>query len=135
SSTYITDDSQLLAAKANEKFLGPLNAWIEQPKKFEGQQMSPDTARAITLPTLATATPAPKHPARRAARTRLATRMEGMYGSGTYCTDAGDPGSCRQLGELEDVLRKSRDYDGQLEAWRGWHTIAQPMREDYTRFV
>src|SRR5690606_10098584 len=49
SSTYITDDSQLLAAKANEKFLGSLNAWIEQSRKFEGQQMSPDTARAITL--------------------------------------------------------------------------------------
>ncbi|HLT44031.1 MAG TPA: M2 family metallopeptidase [Luteimonas sp.] len=135
SSTYITDDSQLLAAKANEKFLGSLNAWIEQSKKFEGQQMSPDTARAITLLKLATAMPAPKDPARLAELTRIATRMEGMYGSGTYCTDAGDPGSCRQLGELEDVLRKSRDYDGQLEAWRGWHTIAQPMREDYTRFV
>lgn len=135
SSTYITDDSQLLAAKANEKFLTSLNDWIEQSKKFEGQEMSPQTARAITLLKLGTAMPAPKDPAKLAELTRIATRMEGMYGSGSYCTTAGDSKSCRQLGELEDVLRNDRDYDAQLEAWQGWHTISQPMREDYQRFV
>ncbi|MEG3194123.1 M2 family metallopeptidase, partial [Lysobacter sp. D1-1-M9] len=60
---------------------------------------------------------------------------EGMYGSGEYCTGEGDARQCRQLGELEDVLRNSRDYDEQLDAWRGWHTVSQPMRKDYTRFV
>src|SRR5690606_8643079 len=129
------DDSQLLAAKANEKFLTSLNGWIEQSRKFEGQQMSPETARAITLLKLGTAMPAPKDPVRLAELTRIATKMEGMYGSGTYCKAAGDSQDCRQLGELEEVLAKSRDYDAQLDAWRGWHTIAQPMRDDYTRFV
>jgi peptidyl-dipeptidase A len=33
------------------------------------------------------------------------------------------------------VLRNNRDYDAQLDAWRGWHTISVPMRKDYTRFV
>ena len=47
SSTYINDDSQLLAAKANEKYLTALNGWIEQAKRFEGQQMSPETSRAM----------------------------------------------------------------------------------------
>ncbi|HRO26103.1 MAG TPA: M2 family metallopeptidase [Luteimonas sp.] len=135
SSTYINDDSQLLAAKANEKFLSSLNDWIEQSKKFEGQQMSPETARAITLLKLGTAMPAPKDPVKLAELTRIATRMEGMYGAGSYCKTAGDAKSCRQLGELEDVLRNDRDYDDQLDAWQGWHTISQPMREDYTRFV
>ncbi|WP_254557927.1 M2 family metallopeptidase, partial [Salmonella enterica] len=37
SSTYINDDSQLLAAKGNERYLTQLNCWIEQAKKFEGQ--------------------------------------------------------------------------------------------------
>ena len=30
---------------------------------------------------------------------------------------------------------KSRDWDEQLEAWKGWHTISRPMRKDYRRFV
>ncbi|MCM2336221.1 MAG: M2 family metallopeptidase [Pseudomonas sp.] len=135
SSTYISDDSQLLSAKANERYLTRLNAWIEQAKRFEGQQMSPQTERTIKLLKLATAMPAPRDPAKLAELTKIATKMEGTYGSGTYCTGEGDARTCRQLGDLEDVLRSSRDYDAQLDAWQGWHTIAQPMRADYTRFV
>ncbi|WP_147652793.1 M2 family metallopeptidase [Vulcaniibacterium gelatinicum] len=135
SSTYINDDSQLLSAKANERFLAQLRSWIEQSRRFEGQPMSPESARAIMLLKLATAMPPPKDPAKLAELTRIATKMEGMYGAGTYCTGEGAQKTCRQLGELEDVLRNSRDYDAQLEAWRGWHTISVPMRKDYERFV
>ena len=49
SSTYINSDSEMLAAKANERWLTQLNGWIEQSKRFDGQQMSPETARAIKL--------------------------------------------------------------------------------------
>ncbi|WP_411834452.1 M2 family metallopeptidase [Pseudoxanthomonas mexicana] len=135
SSTYINDDSQLLAAKGNERYLTQLNSWIEQARKFEGQQMTPETARAIQLLKLSTAMPAPKDPAKLEELAKLATKMEGMYGAGSYCTGEGDARKCRQLGELEDVLRSSRDYDQQLDAWQGWHTIAQPMRQDYVRFA
>jgi peptidyl-dipeptidase A len=135
SSTYISDDSQLLAAKANEKYLTALNGWIEQARRFEGQQMSAETARAIMLLKLGTAMPAPNDPVKLSELAGLATRMEGAYGSGTYCTDSENPASCRQLGALEDVLRNNRDYAAQLDAWQGWHTIAQPMRPDYQRFV
>lgn len=135
SSTYINDDSQLLSAKANERFLTQLNAWIEQSRKYEGQQMSPDSARAITLLKLQAAMPPPRDPAKLEELTKIATKLEGEYGAGTYCKGEGEAKQCRQLGDLEDVLRESRDYDVQLDAWQGWHTIAQPMRGDYTRFV
>ena len=41
SATYITDESQLLSAKGNERYLAQLKSWIDQAKKFEGQKMSP----------------------------------------------------------------------------------------------
>jgi len=135
SSTYINDDSQLVAAKANERALAQLNAWIEEAKKFEGQPMSDDSRRALNLLKQATAMPAPRDPEKLAELTRIAAKMEGAYGAGTYCSGEGAARKCRQLGELEDVLRSSRDYDAQLDAWAGWHSIAQPMREDYVRFV
>src|SRR5690606_5178491 len=106
-----------------------------QARRFEGQATSPSTARALSLLKLMTAMPAPRDPAKLAELARIASRMEGMYGSGQYCTGEGEAKRCRQLGELEDVLRTSRDYDEQLDAWRGWHTISQPMRKDYVRFV
>ncbi len=135
SATYITDESQLLSAKGNERYLAQLKNWIDQARKFEGQQMSPDTARAIALLKLATAMPPPKDPAKLAELTQITARMEGMYGAGEYCTGEGDAKVCRQLGDLEDVLRSSRDYQQQLAAWEGWHTIAPAMRKDYTRFA
>ena len=32
-------------------------------------------------------------------------------------------------------MAKSRNYDELTEAWKGWHSIAPPMRTDYARFV
>jgi peptidyl-dipeptidase A len=136
SSTYINDDTEMLTAKANERFLAQLNSWIEQSRKFEGQKMSPETARAIRLLKLSVAMPPPKDPKKLEELTQIATRMEGMYGSGEYCKGEGDARKCRQLGDLEEVLRDpTASYEDQLDAWQGWHTIAQPMRKDYTRFV
>src|SRR3546814_10994699 len=48
SSTYINGDSELIAAKANERWLTQLNGWIEQARRFEGKPMSAETARAMT---------------------------------------------------------------------------------------
>lgn len=135
SNTYINDDSQLLASKSNERWLSQLNSWIEQAKRFEGQKMSPDTARAIRLLKQQTSMPPPRDAAKLEELTKIATKLEGMYGAGTYCKEEGGEKRCRQIGELEDVLRKSRDYDEQLDAWQGWHSIAVPMRKDYVRFA
>ena len=135
SSTYINDDSELVSAKANERYLAQLNGWIEQSRRFEGQTMSPETARAIQLLKLQAAMPPPKDPAKLAELTAIATRMEGAYGKGAYCTGEGPAKRCRQLGDLEEVLAKSRDYDEQLDAWQGWHATAAPQRKDYARFV
>src|SRR3546814_2946346 len=73
SNTYITDDSKLIAAKSNERFLTQLNSWLEQAKRFEGQEMSPQTARAINLLKIGTPMPPPNDPAQLAELTRVAT--------------------------------------------------------------
>lgn len=134
--TYINDDSQLIAAKANERYLGWLNASNEQARRFaEVEGLDADTARTLHLLKLATAMPAPADPALRGELTTIAARLEATYGAGRYCTDAADESSCRDLGELSKLLYENRDWDAQLEAWQGWHTIARPMRADYVRFV
>jgi len=78
SSTYITDDSEMIAAKANERWLTQLNGWIEQARQYEGRPMSPATARSIMLLKLMTAMPAPRDPARLAELTRIASKMAQM---------------------------------------------------------
>jgi peptidyl-dipeptidase A len=135
SSTYINDDSQAVASKANERYLLQLNSWIDQAKAYEGKSMTKESERAILLMKLATAMPPPKDAKKLEELTRIATKMEGDYGAGKYCVGDGDNKKCRDIGQLSEVLASNRDYDAQLDAWKGWHTIAQPMRKDYTRFV
>ena len=133
--TYSNDDSELLASKGNERYLTRAQQWVEQSRRFEGKDMAPETERAIALLKLGTSMPAPRDPAKLSELAGLASRMDGTYARGEYCSGEGEARSCRKLGELEDVLRNDRDYDAQLDAWQGWHTISQPMREDYVRFA
>ena len=134
-STYINPDSERIAAKTNERWMTTLNGWIEQAGKYDGQPMSADTARAISLLKLMTAMPAPTDPAKLAELAGIAAKLEGDYGAGTYCSGEGEAKTCRQLGELENVLARSRDYDAQLDAWSGWHSTAVASRQRYQRFV
>ncbi len=59
--------------------------------------------------------------------------MESAYSSGRFCPSG--PESCRNFEDLSRTLVESRDYDEQLAAWTGWHSLSAPMRDDYQRFV
>jgi peptidyl-dipeptidase A len=136
-STYITPDTQLLSAKAQERFLEYFSRAVEQAKQYDGQKLSPPTARAIELLKLGVSAPAPNDPAKRAELTQITTSLEAMYGEGKYCP-AGAPANgveCKNLDVLSDTLAKSRNYEELQEAWAGWHSIGRPMRAKYQRFV
>ena len=135
--TYINDDSQIVASKANERSLAKLGEYVEQSRRFDGKPMSADTARAIQLLRLGITMPPPKDPAHLAELTSIGTKMSGAYGAGKWCPDKDNPSTCRDIGQIEDVLADvpNRSYDEQLQAWQGWHTISVPMRKDYMRFV
>ena len=48
SSTYINEDSQLLAAKGNERWLTALNGWVEQARAVSGDICWPSKRRACS---------------------------------------------------------------------------------------
>ncbi|KFN44787.1 M2 family metallopeptidase [Arenimonas oryziterrae] len=137
SETYINDDSQVLASKANERALVKLGEYVEEAKRFDGQQLSPDTARSLQLLRLGITVPPPKNAEHLAELTQLGTKLNGEYGAGKFCPDANNPATCQDIGQIEDVLADTahKSYDEQLRAWEGWHTISVPMRQDYRRFV
>jgi peptidyl-dipeptidase A len=131
--TYINVDTQLLNAKAYERYLAFFSSAVEQAKQFEGQPMSPASRRAIELLKLGVAAPAPDDPAKRAELAGLIAGMDAKYGSAKHCPQG--PESCRDEVQLKAVLEKSRDYDELLAAWKGWHDAARPLRSDYVRFT
>ncbi|AVP96999.1 peptidase M20 [Ahniella affigens] len=134
--THISDDTQLLAAKINERSLGDLKKAIEDSARFDAIKpaLKPYTERSIKLLKLSTSMPAPKDPAKLSRLTELATKLEGAYGAGKYCRDGETGDQCRDLGQLSEVLAAGGDYDAQLDAWTGWHNVARGMRADYQEF-
>ncbi|MFT3805625.1 M2 family metallopeptidase [Arenimonas sp.] len=135
--TYINEDSQLVSSKANERSLAKLGEYVEQSRRFDGKPMKPETARAIQLLRLGITMPPPKDPKHLAELTSIGTKMSGDYGAGKWCPDKDNPASCKDIGQIDDVLSDvpNRSYDEQLQAWQGWHTISMPMKKDYVRFV
>ena len=130
--TYINVDTQLINAKANERFFAYVGKAVEDAKQFEGQPMSAASKRTLVLLKFI-ATPAPDDPAKRAEFSKLLAAMEAKYGSGKYCPQG--PESCRDETKLKAVLESSRNYDELLDAWTGWHSTARPLRADYARYV
>src|SRR5690348_15829236 len=73
--------------------------------------------------------------------------MTAIYGKGEYCPPAGsmltkylkaekgETKKCLKLDDLSRVIKKTRDYDELLEAWKGWHAIVPVMKDKYARYA
>jgi len=133
--THITPDTEMLSAKATDRYLAYISKAAAEAKRYEGQKLSPATARAIALIKLNVSAPAPRDAAKRAQLTKLGARLEAMYGESKYCPAGKGPDACRNLDQLSETLATSRNYDQLVEAWKGWHDIGAPMREPYTQFA
>jgi peptidyl-dipeptidase A len=131
--TYITDDTEILSAQAEEIMMEFLSKASKEAARFDNLPLSEDLRRKFLLLKLATPLPAPSDPAKRAELAQIAASMESTYGKGKYCP-AGKK-ECLEIGDLSDILGKSRNYDELLDAWQGWHKISPPLRPKYVRYV
>ena len=131
-STFITYDTEILAAKADEDLIAATMALAKESTRFKNLKMPPDMARQFQLLRLSLTLAAPSDPKEAQEVTQIATRMEGIYGSGKYCQREGE---CLDLDQLSDILRTSTDPAKLLDAWRGWHTVSPPMRPLFQKYV
>lgn len=131
--TYITDDTEALAAEANENFIAATTELAQAARRFERLSLPPDLARKLHLLKLALTMPAPSNPAERSELTRIATSLESDYGKGKYCPH--NVQDCLDIGAIERVMAESRDPKALLDVWVGWRAISPPMRQRYQRFV
>ena len=130
--TYITPDTALLQSRARERYAAWHSNAVRQAMRYDGQELAPETRRALDLLKLGTSLPSPSDPGKRRELNQIATDMKGMYGAGEYCRSSND---CLSGSELEGLMQTSRDYDELLDAWQGWRTISPPMRDMYSRYV
>jgi len=132
-STFITHDTELLAAEAARRHTELAVRLANQARRFDRlENPTPDVARKLKLLKLALTLPAPANADDTAELAQIDAQLTSMYGSGSYCPPGGD---CQDLGALSRTLATERDPDVLLEAWRGWRTVSVPMRPLYERYT
>ncbi len=129
---FITFDTEILAAEANENHVAAAVELAGEAARFNGLELPLDVERKLNMLRTGMTMPAPSDAAKTTELTQISARMESTYGRGEYCTEDGE---CRDLGDFEEVIDSSRDPESLAEAWAGWRTISRPMRADYERFV
>jgi len=132
--TYITDDTEKIAAEYKEATIAAATELALAARRFDSLALPEDVARRLKLLKLSLTLPAPNNAAERSELTEIAAWLEGTYGKGKYCPK-GEGGGCLDINALGRIFADSRDPAGLLDAWRGWHAISPPMRPKYRRFV
>jgi len=133
---FITDDTEVLSAQAQEKLTALTTQLALEARRFEGLKMPPELARKFKLLKLSLTAPAPNNDKERAELTNIASSLDADYGKGKYCKPQADgKQNCLSINDLSRILATSTNPDELLDAWVGWHKISAPMRQRYARFV
>jgi len=129
---FITDDTEALAATANDEATAVTTELVEQAKRFDGLQMPDDLSRKFLLLKLSLVAPGPKDPKLRKEMTEIAASLDSEYGKGKFCDSNG---KCLDITAIEKLMGESRDPERLKQLWVGWHAVGAPMRQRYARFV
>ena len=133
-STYITVDTERLAAEANEALVNMLTRYAKEASRFDGLPLPETQRRQLTVLKNTLTLPAPPDPKQAEELTRLVASMSGAYGRFKYCPGK-TPDDCLDVEKITEILAEDRDPARLLEVWQGWHAPAVPLRNDYSRFV
>jgi peptidyl-dipeptidase A len=131
-STFITYDSEMIAAKADEQQINLTMQLAKESTRFKDLKMPDWLARQFKLLRLSLTLAAPSNPKESQEVTEIASQMEGMYGRGKYCKT---PDKCLDLEQLSEILRTSTDPNQLLDAWRGWHSISPPIKPLFEKYI
>ena len=131
-SNFITDDTEALAAKADERAINAGVIWAKEAATYKGTPLPEDMERKLLLLRNGLTIATPANPKESEDLTQIVASMEGTYGKGKYCPQ---PGKCQDLEDLSKTMAESRDPKQLLDAWIGWHAISKPIREPFARYV
>jgi peptidyl-dipeptidase A len=132
--TFITSDTEAIAAQADEAVKAASADLAAEGRQYESLKLPEEIARKLYIIKHSVDIPAPRNAAEQTELARIAASLQSDYGTGKWCPE-GAQGKCLALNDLENILATSRDAEQLKRVWVGWHAIAPPMKERYTRLV
>ncbi len=131
-SNFITYDTNILAAKADEQYTAATVQLANEAAKFNDVDVDFDTRRKLDVLRTSLVLPAPNNPKDTARLSEISASLSAKYGSGKYCKP---DGTCLTLPELGEIMSNSRDAAELEEVWNGWRQVSPPMRAEYQELV
>jgi peptidyl-dipeptidase A len=129
--TFITEDTQFIASKANEEFKMLGIELANGAAKFNDLELDYDTERKLKMLRLGLTLPAPANSPELASElAKIESNLGAMYGSGMT-----PDGEKYDLIALSNTLVESDDPEAMLQAWVDWRKVSPQMKEKYTRLV
>jgi peptidyl-dipeptidase A len=129
--TYITDDTDAIAAAAEEAVMELVSRKATEAQRFTRVDLSSTEKRKLELLRSSIDLPAPTDPLKRTELAEVSASLKTRYGKAKVC----EKGDCRTLDDLSRLMSKSDGYDELLAAWKGWHDTAKPARAEYAKLV
>lgn len=131
---FITDDTEALNAKANERLTALQVQFAKEAAKYDNVKVDDGLRRKLLLLKLSLTLPAPSDPAEAAETAKLAASLDAAYGKGKYCP-GGDASKCMTIDDITKIMATSRDPKQLLDVWNGWHSVSPPMKKNFVRLV
>ncbi len=131
--TYITSDSELLAARAYSRLISATVGLAKESTRFPAVALPEIDARKAKMLRLMLPLIAPSDPTESEELSRRVTAMRGTYAKARYT-----PRSVKvslDLQGLSRVLTESRDPSALEDVWTGWHQVGRAIRPDFLRYV
>ena len=134
---FITDDTEAVSAKADQRDIDESVRLAKEATRFDKLQLPEDMARKMKLLKIGLVLATPSDTKESEEVTRLASSLDGAYGKGKYCPERLKKSDhpCLDVEDITKIMATSAKPDELRDVWRGWHSIAPPMRKDFTRFV
>ncbi len=132
--TNITDDTERMAAKANDRLMSANAQMAKEAARFDTLKLPPDLARQLRVLKLSLVVAPPGNKAESSELARILAEMEGIYGKGKYCPNE-NKDNCKDLGDLSRIVARGDNPKEIEEAWRGWHEISKPIKPLFARYV
>jgi peptidyl-dipeptidase A len=133
--TYITDDTEAIAARANQAANDAGARFAKEATRFDRVDVPADERRQLNLLKVLLVLPPPSDPKESDELSKIMARLQSAYGKGRWCTDASKPETCKNIDDVTRILAIPGDETTLRAAWEGWQTVGPPMRKDYQRFV
>jgi peptidyl-dipeptidase A len=132
--TYLTDDTDALAAQSNGLLTEKqVNYAVEAAKFAKLPGLDADVSRKLGILRQSIVLPAPTTPGAAAQLSEISTRLASTYGKGRGTLDGKEINGSDIESEMGNLTHTPAEF---AEMWTTWHdNVGKPMKADYVKMV